>query len=438
MKFFQAFLLLTLVSCAHNSSPQLQGPLSIVQGLTTPTQAQFSVVAPKANSLKYMVAPTQASEESSTKIVVERFSRPHSEWAVDKFTIKGLDLNKSYWLLIYNDQGNEIDRREFKPLALDSKKFRFVAASCMDDRFTAEQAKMWKQVLQTQPDMLFFIGDNVYADRGPAPRGETPPNQIWDRYVETRNALEVFKAKKLIPTLAIWDDHDYGLNNGGRDYKYKKESAQIFGVFYAQAPLKGVLEEGPGVSSLFRAFGQNFAFLDNRSFRSPKGSMDQTHWGMKQESWLIHRLSRLRKPTWIINGDQIFGAYHSFESYAGLHKKSLNKMLAQFKKLPAPLLFLTGDRHLFEAMKIPKAKLGYPTFEFTTSGVHAKLYPSSWPQKPNPYQIKGVAEKFNFLLIESQALPKGLNFRVQSLSLGAEVIFDKTFSLRKAKGPLQH
>ena len=34
--------------------------------------------------------------------------------------------------------------------------------------------------------------------------------------------------QKPVPIIPIWDDHDYGLNDAGREYKMKEASAQLF------------------------------------------------------------------------------------------------------------------------------------------------------------------------------------------------------------------
>ena len=50
------------------------------------------------------------------------------------------------------------------------------------------------------------------------------------------NAYETFKQNKPqwfneVEIFTIWDDHDYGMNDGGGDYKYKVESQKLFNDF---------------------------------------------------------------------------------------------------------------------------------------------------------------------------------------------------------------
>ena len=280
--------------------------------------------------------------------------------------------------------------------------------------------------------MIFMIGDNVYADKNLGYRGPAAPVDIWKRYLETRGRLEIFKSKRLVPILAVWDDHDYGWNNGNKSYKYKEDSKKIFEAFYAQRERGGnsYFEQGPGVSSIFKAFNIQFIFLDNRSFRGEKGR--GSHWGELQEKWLMkHLASREKfKGHVLINGDQFFGAYHRFESFEGHRKKHFTRVMEKIFKSRRPSLFISGDRHLFELMEIPKEEFGYKTYEITSSGVHAKMYPSSWNQWPNPRQIKGIAGVHNYTLIQFHG-QSGLAFHVQTFSGDSKLLFEKKLKVTR-------
>jgi hypothetical protein len=55
-----------------------------------------------------------------------------------------------------------------------------------------------------------------------------------------------------------------------------------------------------------------------------------------------------------------------------------------------------------EAMEIEKELLGYTTYEFTTSPIHAKLYPEAAKEHSNPRRKEAVAGKMNYLVIETE------------------------------------
>ena len=55
----------------------------------------------------------------------------------------------------------------------------------------------------------------------------------WDAKYNRLGAKESFKElKKNVPILATWDDHDFGWNDAGRHYPFKKEAKEIFLDFF--------------------------------------------------------------------------------------------------------------------------------------------------------------------------------------------------------------
>ncbi|MCY4643483.1 MAG: alkaline phosphatase D family protein [Bacteriovoracales bacterium] len=427
-------LLSSLSGCSHERSFSKVSSLAVLQGLTTPTTAQFSLVSPHRPEGLNLTAEGGKSSISLTHIsgrYLENFSMGVSLWKAT-----GLQLGTKYTLVIRNAQSRVLDRRFFWALDTSSTSPTIAVASCMSDRYDDDiQEKNWKSVIQNRPDMIFLIGDNVYADKHIGLKGSARPKDLWKRYLDVRTTLYLFKSKRLIPTLAVWDDHDYGVNNGGKHYKYKKEAKEVFEAFYPQRPISGAphFRRGPGVSSVFRAFNMQWIFLDNRTFRDKKGG--ERHWGLQQERWLMEQLNSKQKfhGNAIIQGDQFFGGYHTYESFEGYHQKNFTQMMKKIFKSKFPSFFLSGDRHLFELMEIPKEEFGYKTYEVTTSGIHAKVYPGDWEwdKRPNPRQIKGIGEVNNYALLRFHAIGSGpLSFTVQSHNQGS-ILYEKKLKIMR-------
>lgn len=429
------FLILSfnLLSCTHIQKIKDQR-LAIMQGMTNENSSQFSILVPKDKNYRYEIL----EKESQRKISFQsrRVGRTYSNWVVDKLTVTNLSTDKEYELNILN--GHElVDQRFFTSLDLKQNRAKIAIASCMsdEDKLRPVMYKIWGELLAHRPNFIFLIGDNVYADMWVTskigPDGATP-KIIWQRYVESRNLIPLFKTKKLIPILAIWDDHDYGRNNGGIEFKYKKESLQALNDFFAQETTDH-LTKGPGASLSLKAFQQEYIFLDNRSFRTLDNSdiPDQSHWGPQQEEWLLQHLNTGTNPAWLINGDQIWGGYHQFESYEGNHKQSFKKMMKKISQANNPVIFITGDRHLAELMKITKKEFGYTTYELTTSGIHSHVFPNSWDKVPNHRQIAGAAEKYNYAIVTAEAKKRKLHLDVQVYGLGKELLFKRNLQISK-------
>ncbi len=390
---------------------------SVLQGLTNEKSTQITVLRNIKQSHTYKIKP-------EVQTVVKTKSYGSNPWVVDHIKLTQLKVNTNYELTILDQKNEIVSQKKFK--ALDTKKtnFKISIASCMDDRFIKEQKIMWKSFIEQKSDLHFFIGDNVYGDKNVLQKGMAQPHELWQRYVDTRQTLDIYQAKQLTPTLATWDDHDYGNNGGGINYPHKKESQKIFNSFFAQEPINNkAYKQGPGVSFSFRSGGQNFYFLDNRSFRTNSKAKVDFHWGPEQQNWLLKQLNDDKRFSWLISGNQFFGAYQQFESFEKNHPNNFKKFMTQIKSLKTKVGFISGDRHLFEVMEIKQPDLNYSTIELTTSGIHAKVYPSSWGKNPNPRQLHGTAEKLNFATLELKTIPGGTNIKILGFGPNSEVFY---------------
>ena len=77
--------------------------------------------------------------------------------------------------------------------------------SCADHNQAQE---IWDSIAKKKPDLFLFIGDSIY-----------PPIESLESIQSAYAALEKkehFKRfRRQVPVQAVWDDHDYGKNDGG-------------------------------------------------------------------------------------------------------------------------------------------------------------------------------------------------------------------------------
>jgi len=435
--------LVFLFSCSTGPVENLErssfsDPYAVIQGFTDQTSAQFSVLAKKDEPITVyaLIVSEDGRPMAERRQIKPTFSkiikRDFSDWAIYQSAFTDLKRYEEYRLVIASDESDVKDERLFQTLSPRDKTITWVLASCMDDSFISLQKSMWQQVLSHEPDFLLFIGDSVYADKTSAGfKKQADIVQLWNRHVETRNLLEIFKAKHLKPIFATWDDHDFGLNDGGAEFQFKGESRKVFQAFFPQvSEYSKELTSGPGVSSRLRIAGQQFFLLDNRTFRSTK-SESGTHFGGSQEEWVYEGLEEESSPAFLISGDQYFGGYSTFESYERLHPQSFGRFLSRLSQIKAPVFFLSGDRHLTELMKIERKQLGYETYEFTSSSIHAKVFPDSWKGMPNFRTIEGESGVYNYGLVESTVKSGKLQVRVRSIGPYGRIIFDRKLEVSK-------
>lgn len=395
---FLSFALLSCTSVRKEEPQFLEHPLAIVQGTTDFSQTYISILSyHDERPLKFFVSEKGSGNKPFEVGSFLKKLSPDKSRVVERIHIKNLEAKKDYVLSVKKN-GKIIDERFFKSLNLKKQNIRVGVASCMDDRIESA-TEMWSSYLNKFLDVNFFIGDNVYADRlDDGSKKVADEAQLWLRYTQTWDRLYFYHSSVLSPTYYLWDDHDYGKNDGGAEYVHREKAAEVFWTFHPNEEIKDVYRKTLGAGSILTAFGQKFIFVDGRYFRQNNKGV---HWGDEQKEIVFKELKGSKaNMNWLIQGDQFFGAYHPFESFEKDNAKEFKRTLKAIKKTKKKVIFVSGDRHLTEVMKIEKAALGFETYEITSSGIHAKVFPGSFERSPNPRGEVGKSGVYNYSVIE--------------------------------------
>jgi alkaline phosphatase D len=437
------------------------GSVPILRGLAPSGKAILAALLPKDFSGSWLIF--DRTENKLKKLpVIKSIAKDHSSYRIEHILITSLPEGKKLEVLLVDQMGLLIDHREIENFSSKIAPFRFALVSCSDDRYEEEQKILWEQLYQQKPNVIFAIGDNVYADwRAGKNLGKmVAPDVLWDRYAETRSTLSIFRKKELLPFFATWDDHDFGMNDGNFSYPHVEESRIIMEAFFPYLPDAKTILEGPGVAKATKIDNHLFILFDDRSFRSPNEmpavcyrkkhdlckkyenqttNPESTHFGQVQEEWAMGLVKSHNGASWLISGDQWFGSYHPFESYEGNHpisfKRFLKKLensviLAKKEKRQSYIIFASGDRHLNETMKL-KPFLNYSTYEFTSSGIHASTFPDSWKDFPNSRKLQGASGEMNYSIFQLDWRNKGiLEINHQAWGKNSKSLFQNSLQLK--------
>lgn len=395
------------------SSIDLDTRLPIFQGATNGHSTQIHVMSTQA---LHFTVHTMENEKSQAIIDVKTTQQEGSSWISYLLVIENLSFKTAYHLHVKDGEGRIMDSRVFSTLDPNQKRFRVALASCMRD--SKHVGGMWTALADSKPDLLCLLGDNVYVDDGPKKKEPISRQKIWRRYVETRTTLEFYKLPVLIPTIATWDDHDFGVNNSYGNQKWAGYSAEIFRNLYPQTEAMSEIVKGPGVATAFSAFGQRFFFMDDRTYRQIR-YLGSHHWGIEQEEWLYDELAKNDKPAWIFNGSQFFGAYRRGWSFEDNHYPRFLKLLGKLKTFNCPVIFGSGDVHYSEVMQIEKSALGYETYEITSSSIHSN---DKGVHRGNKRRIASTG-KYNFVIADVRAIDGGMEMDVTSIGDKSEELF---------------
>lgn len=267
---------------------------------------------------------------------------------------------------------------------------------------------LWEPILKHKPDLWIWGGDNVYSDTDDMQKLKRDYNVL----LSDTNYQKLRLSTKILGT---WDDHDYGLNDGGVDFIKKKESQQEFLDFMgvsktdARRSREGIyhselIEHKKGTIKII--------VLDTRYFRSaltvdteskkrfkPNTYGEGTILGTSQWQWLEHELKTSKADfNIIVSSIQFLSSEHGFESWGNFpHEVDRLKTLIKTTK-PNGVLILSGDRHISEFSKIKLDGLDYDLIDFTSSGLtHAY---SKFSGETNPYRVGEVVSEISFGLIK--------------------------------------
>ncbi|KAL6066373.1 Alkaline phosphatase [Balamuthia mandrillaris] len=148
----------------------------------------------------------------------------------------------------------------------------FAFGSCnKDDR----PQPLWKPILDYQPDLWLWLGDIIYSDRPFWPLLLWRPgseHSVKAQYQRQKDQPDYAKLRNTTSILGIWDDHDFGINNGGKEFERRRESQRWLLEFLDERPDSPRWHrEGLYASYTFGPKGKRakLILLDTRYFRDP-------------------------------------------------------------------------------------------------------------------------------------------------------------------------
>ena len=263
-----------------------------------------------------------------------------------------------------------------------------------------------KTIEKKELDLFMFIGDNVYGDQED---GEL--DKLIRTYKQQYNNLENFL--KNVSTEFIWDDHDFGLNDGGSNYRHKDRAKELFLETWkipSNDPRR--LRDGLYFDKMIKKNGLkvHLIFLDNRSFKSEwkltdefnkEGKEryiedfdpDKTLLGKKQWQWLKDKLNEDSDIKIILSSLQILSLGHGWESWdkLPLERESLFNLIDE--SAVSNLIILSGDRHRGGFYRF-KTNDNNDIYEFTSSSLNLPI-PFNTEEK-GPLRIGSTFRKANF------------------------------------------
>jgi len=312
---------------------------------------------------------------------------------------------------------------------------RIAFGSCANQR---KSQPIWNAVLSAEPNLFIFMGDNVYGDVSSA-----EVTELKDAYAELQTVTEFQTLRGRIPILSIWDDHDYGINDGGSDFPYKYATKDLFLEFWDIPPDDPRRQrEGLYYATTFGPLGQRVQviLLDTRFFRSPlkpsdaPGSPGKEHYvpdydpaktmlGEEQWAWLEQELSEPADIRLIVCSVQVIAQAHGYERWGNLPRER-NRLFELISRTNASgVIFLSGDRHIGALYKLDVGG-PFPLYEVTSSSLNR---PSSLKSEAGVYRLGEFYGRENFGMVAIDWVTESVSLELRDIE--GEVVRQVVISL---------
>lgn len=270
---------------------------------------------------------------------------------------------------------------------------RILVASCMDEE-KPDAAKAMQSIAGETADLFLMIGDNVYGDRDGRNYVNNQANldELRESYTElaARDDFKAVRAKH--PMMVAWDDHDYGANDGGKEFPFRRLSERIHERFWGIEKQDVGAWPGTYYARSFGPEGQRtqIIMLDTRFFRTaltetdefgvsgkeryiPSTDARQDMLGTDQWTWLENELQKPADLRLIVSSIQVLPTDgHGWEAWSRLPMEQQRLYDLIGSTSANGVVFVSGDRHTSFLYESPDA-LPYPVHEITASSLNVSF-----------------------------------------------------------------
>ena len=261
---------------------------------------------------------------------------------------------------------------------------------------------IWADIVQTNPELFLFLGDVVYTDEKVEENLGTI-QALNNAYRHFSSVKEFQRFRKHIPVLATWDDHDYGLREGGTEFNQKDTTRNLFLDFW-EVPTNDPRRDQVGGIYTSYEYGPpghrvQIILLDTRFSRSPLLTLPEAEFERARSSgfgpyrpnmdpnarmlhdmqwvWLEKQLRRPAQLRLICSSIPFAAGFRGWESWANypLERSRFIRLINETRA--SGIIFLSGDIH-YGDLSCETQDVPYPIWDLTSSGL-THFWPTPGP-----------------------------------------------------------
>ncbi|MFT4798031.1 MAG: alkaline phosphatase D [Candidatus Azotimanducaceae bacterium] len=243
---------------------------------------------------------------------------------------------------------------------------------------------IFNAILSEPKDAFVFLGDNIYGDT-------ENMEELAKKYKQLGANPLIKKLRETTPTYAIWDDHDYGENDGGKNYSQKEASKKLLLDFWdvpqdsprrtREDGLYGSYVVGQGAHQIriilpdlryqrddLTSVG-TFDYFANRrpNNMGPYSKSVGSMLGAQQWQWLALELQKPEPIKIVASSLQVLSDFTGWEAWGNFDDKQRLFDLIKKHRINGVML-ISGDTHWGEISKLEDG-LDYPLWDVTSSGL---------------------------------------------------------------------
>ena len=279
---------------------------------------------------------------------------------------------------------------------------------------------MWAQIAAQRPQAFLLIGDNVYGDTGWDADADLDSLRSAYATQASHGEFRDFRAK--VPMMVTWDDHDFGLNDAGGRFAFKRWAEDLFETFWGSS---AEVRARPGVyeSRIIGPAGRRvqFIMLDTRYFRSdlkrapwsrdraplgsyiPQDDPAATVLGDAQWRWLEQELAKPADLRIVVSSTQVLTQAHQFEGWTNFPAERARLLTMLEARKPSGLVILSGDRHSGAIYRDTAPGGTQDMWEFTSSSLNLAFsgdVEASTRREPDPRRVTKFFSIENYGLVD--------------------------------------
>jgi alkaline phosphatase D len=316
----------------------------------------------------------------------------------------------------------------------DDLKFRTVDAS-RKSKVTAvmiscvnkdDTAPVWEEIGRLSPDLLCLSGDTPYIDT-------IKLGEVRRKHRALLNEAPLASLARRTSIVGIWDDHDFGLNNGnGRNLKDGKAATRKAFVEYRAHRTYGDDREGVYHKTDLGAI--EIFHLDPRWFSqsepSPVDPSQPSCFGKDQWAWILKSLKESKAPFKVLSMGAIWQDKKNSETddmFTYWYERDALLDFIRRERIDGVILH-GGDIHVSRYLLHP-GRVGYDLHDFIMSPGHKRIIPSL--NVYHPSLEWSLVEGQQFLTLEADPTLEDPTLTVRFSQPGGKV--NKTVIIRHSQ-----